>query len=59
MTRGGGSEEERGGRGTPSPRPTAPATAYCRPPHFIVGIENSAPPLMPEGHREVTVFVFV
>jgi hypothetical protein len=27
--------------------------------HRIVGIENSAPSLMPVGQREVTVFVFV
>jgi hypothetical protein len=28
-------------------------------PHFIVGMENSAPSLMPEGQREVTVLVLV
>ena len=29
------------------------------PPQFIVGIENSAPSLTPEGHRAVTVLVLV
>jgi hypothetical protein len=28
-------------------------------PQFIVGIENSAPSLTPEGQREVTVLVLV
>jgi hypothetical protein len=27
--------------------------------HFIVGIENSAPSLVPLGQRDVTVLVFV
>jgi hypothetical protein len=27
--------------------------------HFIVGMTNSAPSLMPEGQREVTVLVLV
>jgi hypothetical protein len=27
--------------------------------HFIVGMMNSAPSLVPEGQREVTVFVLV
>lgn len=34
---------------------------YCTPdtPYFMVGIENSAPSLTPEGQREVTVLVRV
>ncbi len=31
----------------------------CRDDHFIVGMTNSAPLLMPEGQRAVTVLVFV
>jgi hypothetical protein len=27
--------------------------------YFMVGIENSAPSLVPEGQRDVTVLVFV
>ena len=27
--------------------------------HFIVGMTNSAPSLMPDGQRDVTVLVFV
>ena len=55
-----------GGRGgTQPPPPRLPdcllPTAHCPlpNPHFIVGIENSAPSLMPEGQRDVTVLVFV
>jgi Spy/CpxP family protein refolding chaperone len=37
----------------------APVWTEAPTPHFIVGMTNSAPSLMPEGQREVTVFVFV
>jgi hypothetical protein len=34
-------------------------TEVYRPGHFIVGIVNSAPSLVPDGQREVTVLVLV
>ena len=38
---------------------TAVAGNVPLPPHFIVGMTNSAPSLVPLGQREVTVLVLV
>ena len=32
---------------------------FCDAAYFIVGMTNSAPSLMPDGHREVTVLTLV
>ena len=59
-----GTKEARTGSGTrlqsfgANPRGEAPGDS-TEPDQPIVGMTNSAESLMPEGQREVTVFVFV